>query len=224
MQRFADIVLSMMALILLSPFLLPLLLILRLTGEGEIFYLQVRCGRNGLRFQVLKFATMLKNSPQIMTGSLTIDNDPRVLPVGKFLRKTKINELPQLWNVLRGDMSIIGPRPLTPEVFLAYSHEVQDQLNRLRPGISGIGSVVFRDEEGVLGNQDSPQEFYRTVIAPFKARLEIWYYQNANFIIYAGLIFLTMWVVVYPRSQLVWRWFPDLPQPPEELRRYWEKT
>ena len=103
-----------MALVLLSPLLLPLMFILRVTGEGEIFFPQSRVGRGGKDFKLYKFATMLKDSPNMGTGTVTVKNDPRVLPMGGFLRKTKINELPQLINIFNGDMSVIGPRPSNP--------------------------------------------------------------------------------------------------------------
>ena len=109
MERFFDILFSALALLVLSPLLLPIVLILKLSGEGEIFFLQERIGKGGQVFKLFKFATMLKDSPNIGTGTVTMKGDPRVLPVGKFLRKTKINELPQLLNIFFGDTSVIGP-------------------------------------------------------------------------------------------------------------------
>ena len=120
MQRGMDIVLSFLALVVLSPLLFTTCIILRFTGEGEIFFYQTRIGLGGEKLKIIKFATMLKESPNIATGSVTIKNDPRILPAGKFLRRTKINELPQLINVLKGDMSIIGPRPQTQRCFDAF--------------------------------------------------------------------------------------------------------
>ena len=111
MQRLFDIIFSGIALVLLSPLLLPLMFILRVTGEGEIFFPQSRVGRGGKHFKLYKFATMLKDSPNMGTGTVTVKNDPRILPIGGFLRKTKVNELPQLINIFNGDMSVIGPRP-----------------------------------------------------------------------------------------------------------------
>ena len=109
MERFFDIFFSGLALLVLSPLLVPIVLILRFSGEGEIFFLQERIGKGGQVFKLFKFATMLKDSPNIGTGTVTMKGDPRVLPVGKFLRKTKINELPQLLNIFFGDTSVIGP-------------------------------------------------------------------------------------------------------------------
>ena len=108
MQRMLDIFFSGLAIFCLSPLLLPIACILRITGEGEVFFIQNRVGRKSDQFGLIKFATMLKDSPNIGTGEITINNDPRVLPLGKFLRKSKINELPQLWNILVGDMSVVG--------------------------------------------------------------------------------------------------------------------
>ena len=117
MTRVCDIFFSALALVFLSPLLIPIALLLRFTGEGEVFFVQERVGLNQQTFGLLKFATMLKDSANIGSGTITVRNDPRVLPVGKVLRKTKINELPQLLNILRGDMSVIGPRPLTRNHF-----------------------------------------------------------------------------------------------------------
>ena len=104
MRRFIDFLLSLIALVVLSPLLFPVILILKCTGEGEIFYVQKRCGLGGKEFGLLKFATMLKNSPNIGAGEITLKEDPRVLPFGKLLRKSKLNELPQLWNIFVGNM------------------------------------------------------------------------------------------------------------------------
>ena len=123
MERFFDIFLSALGLLVFSPLLIFVALILRFSGEGEILFLQERVGRNRKVFNIFKFATMLKDSPKIGTGTISIKNDPRVLPVGKILRRTKINELPQLLNILIGDMSIVGPRPLTSKSFDFYSFE-----------------------------------------------------------------------------------------------------
>ena len=124
MERIFDILFSSIAIILLLPLLIPVSIILKVTGEGEIFFLQERIGKNRSTFNLYKFATMIKDSPNIGTGTITIKNDPRVLPFGKFLRRSKINELPQLLNILLGDMSIIGPRPLTISNFEAYSDRI----------------------------------------------------------------------------------------------------
>ena len=217
MTRLFDIVFSGIALILMSPLFLPIIIALRLTGEGEIFYKQVRIGRGGESFNLLKFATMLKDSPRIGAGTITLADDPRVLPLGRFLRKSKINELPQLVNILVGQMSVIGPRPLTMDQFKNYSAEGRELIFRNRPGLSGLGSIVFRDEESLLGASDQPKRFYQTVIAPYKEELELWYHDRRRLSDYFILIFLTAWVVVFPRSKLLWRIFASVPKPNEKL-------
>jgi lipopolysaccharide/colanic/teichoic acid biosynthesis glycosyltransferase len=199
-MRLIDIFLSLFALLIFSPVLLACILILRCTGEGEIFYTQIRIGKNNLPFKLYKFATMLKNSPNIGTGTITIENDPRVLPFGHFLRKSKINELPQLINIVLGDMSIIGPRPLTPENYNMYSEHVKDKLAKVRPGLSGVGSIIFRDEERFLTTQANASEIYRDIITPFKGKLEIWFVTNKSLKLYFLLICLTILVVFFSWS------------------------
>jgi lipopolysaccharide/colanic/teichoic acid biosynthesis glycosyltransferase len=217
MQRLLDILLSSAALLLLAPLLLPICLALRLTGEGEVFFRQARIGRDGREFGLLKFATMLKNSPNLGTGTVTVKNDPRVLPLGRFLRKTKINELPQLLNILRGDMSIVGPRPQTRRCFDAFPPDSRAAIVQVRPGLSGVGSIVFRDEEELMHASAEPERFYDEVIMPYKGRLEQWYVANQGLWVYLALIALTAWVVLFPRGNPVWKVFPDLPRPPAGL-------
>lgn len=217
MQRLLDILLAGIALLILLPVLLPVCLVLRLTGEGEVFFRQQRVGRGGVRFGLFKFATMLKASPSIGTGTVTVKDDLRVLPVGRFLRKTKINELPQLLNVLAGDMSIIGPRPQTTRCFDAFPVRSRIEIVKVRPGLSGIGSIIFRDEENMLHASADPDSFYDNVIMPYKGQLEEWYVRNQGFRTYVRSIFATLWVVVFPRSQLIWSLFPSLPRPPDVL-------
>ena len=218
MQRFFDILFSGFALLLLLPMLAPIVVLLKITGEGEVFYLQDRVGKNGTTFKLYKFATMLKNSASLTTGTVTVKNDPRVLPAGKFLRKTKINELPQLLNILFGDMSVIGPRPLTIQTFNCYSPSVQKIIKKVRPGLSGIGSIIFRGEEDILAGESSTVDFYSTKIAPYKGALEEWYVANYTIRIYFTAIFATVWVVFSPKSNFAWQAFPGLPPPPLVLR------
>jgi lipopolysaccharide/colanic/teichoic acid biosynthesis glycosyltransferase len=219
MQRVLDILFSGLALLVLSPLLLPVALILRFTGEGEVFFIQQRVGRAGRLFGLYKFATMLKNSPNMGTGTVTVRDDPRVLPMGGFLRKTKINELPQLLNILKGDMSIIGPRPQTQRCFNAFPPQSQAEIVKVRPGLSGIGSIVFRDEEGLMHASAEPERFYDEVIMPYKGKLEEWYVAHRGLVTYISCIALTVWVVLFPRSSLTWRVFPSIPSPPDALSR-----
>lgn len=213
-----DIILALLGLVLLSPLLIPVMIILRLTGEGEVFYLQSRIGFRNKPFHIIKFATMLKNSPNLGTGSITLRNDPRVLPFGRFLRKTKINELPQLINVLNGSMSLVGPRPQMPVDLEKFPPETRNIIYRVKPGITGIGSIVFRDEEKWISAQRGDHHaYYREHIAPYKADLEMWYQRKASVLTDFLLLFITAWVVVFPSSNLVYRVFRSLPEPPASL-------
>ena len=219
MTRFFDLFFAIVALVLLAPFLLPVIVILRFTGEGEVFYVQRRVGLGETCFGLVKFATMLKDSPRMGTGTITVKNDPRVLPVGALLRKTKINELPQLWNIIMGDMSLIGPRPLTPDAFAMYPGHMKTKISSVRPGLSGIGSIVFRDEESLMTRQKDPTEFYRSTIAPYKAELELWFVENRSIWLYFKCIAITAWVVLNPSSTTAFSVFKSMPKPPSEVRR-----
>ncbi len=220
MQRVCDIIFSISACILLLPFAIPIVLILALTGEHEIFYAQSRVGENGKEFPLLKFATMLKNSPSMGTGEITIKNDPRVLPFGRILRSTKVNELPQLLNILFGQMSFVGPRPLTPKHFNFYSEHEKSIVASMKPGLTGVGSIVFRDEEGILDRfVKGPEkaEYYRTVITPYKAELEGWYKERRSLGLYFKIIAATACAVLNVPSNVYLSWFTDLPAPPASL-------
>jgi lipopolysaccharide/colanic/teichoic acid biosynthesis glycosyltransferase len=158
---------------------------------------------------------MLENSPNLGSGSLTLKNDPRVLPIGSFLRKTKINELPQILNIIIGDLSIVGPRPQMQVDFEKFSDEVQRKIYNVRPGLTGIGSIVFRDEESLISvanKKEDPHDFYKRVIAPYKGELEMWYQSNCSFFLDLQLIFMTAWVILAPNSRLYEKWFKDLPK------------
>ena len=221
MQRFFDIIFSALALIVLAPVLIPVMIILKFTGEGEIFFTQHRVGKGGKMFGLFKFATMLKDSPNIGTGTITIQGDSRVLPFGKFLRKSKINELPQLINIIKGDMSIIGPRPQDTRCFMVFDEKDQESIKKIRPGLSGIGSIIFRDEEGIMAREEikDKEHFYDNVISPYKGKVESWYVENQSLGLYFQLIWLTVAVVLFPHRELHYaKLFKDFPEPPEELR------
>ena len=212
-KRFLDILFSLIALIILSPVFILIILILLLTGEHEVFYKQERVGYKNSMFGIWKFATMLKDSPNMGSKDLTMRNDPRVTAFGKFLRKSKLNELPQLINILTGEMSLTGPRPLMKNGFDRYSDEMKAKVYNVKPGLTGIGSIVFRDEELIITKSHlSPQECYRTVILPNKGALEIWYQQHLSFFTDFMILFLTGWYIFFPHSNLVYKVFPSLPK------------
>ncbi len=209
MQRFFDILFSGLAISVLSPLFFLVVCILRFTGEGEVFFRQPRVGKNKVSFSLLKFATMLKSSEKIGAGTVTLKDDFRVLPVGKFLRKTKINELPQLFNIIRGDMSVIGPRPLHKKQFSFYSIEDQNIIASTMPGLSGVGSIIFRDEEKILQNSNDPDDTYKEEITPKKAALEKWYVKNKSIGLYFKLIFMTLIAVSLSNIDMK-KFFTDL--------------
>jgi len=213
-KRLLDIVVSSITLIVLLPVFIPIIIILRFSAEGEIFYFQERLGLYNSKFQIWKFATMIKNSMNMGTGSITLQNDPRVTRIGSFLRKTKINELPQIINILRGDISLVGPRPLVAKTYFAYNEEVQSKIYNVKPGLTGIGSIIFRDEESIISavKDEDPHEFYKRIIAPYKGKLEMWYQSNCSFLLDLQLIFMTAWVILVPNTKLYEKWFKDLPK------------
>lgn len=213
LKRISDFLIALLALVLLLPVFVPVIILLLLTGEHEVFYFQKRIGYRNRPFNIWKFATMVKNSPNIGTGEITLRNDPRVTPLGRFLRKTKINELPQIINVLKGDMSIVGPRPLMEVSFNLYEPAVRERIYQTKPGITGIGSLVFRDEEKILSDADDPRAMY-AAIYPYKAELEMWYLKNRSLTTDYSIIFLTAWSIIFPRQSLTDRIFGNLPPRP----------
>jgi lipopolysaccharide/colanic/teichoic acid biosynthesis glycosyltransferase len=215
MPRIIDVLLSILALLVLLPLFIPIVIILLLTGEHKVFYLQTRVGYKNKDFKIIKFATMLSNSANMGSGSLTLKNDPRVLPFGTFLRKTKINELPQILNIIIGDLSIVGPRPQMQVDFEKYSDDVQGKIYNVRPGLTGIGSIIFRDEESLISlaaENENPHDFYKRVIAPYKGELEIWYHSHRSVFLDSQLIFMTAWAIVSPETRVYEKWFKDLPK------------
>ena len=212
-KRVLDIIISLTALLILLPLFIPIVFILKFTGEGEVLYFQKRVGKNLIEFEIIKFATMLKNSPNLGDGIYTADEDFRILKFGKFLRKTKINELPQIFNILKGDISIVGPRPLVDKTFNAYSEKIKSKIYNIKPGLTGIGSIVFRDEESLISSVkgEDPHQFYKRVIAPYKGELEMWYQKNMSLILDFKLIFLTAWLIIFSESKLYEKWFKNLP-------------
>jgi len=221
MQRLFDLVISGLAILVMIPLLLPIILLLRITGEGEVFFSQERIGKGGSLFSLHKFVTMLKDSPNIGSGTLTVQNDPRILPLGNFLRKTKINELPQLFNVFKGDMCIVGPRPQSPRNFSAFSEDVQKNIMLVSPGLTGLGSIFFSDEEAMLTSAINHDEFYDSVIMPYKGQLETWYVNHATILIDLKIVYVTALKIIFPKLSLnLSKFFDGMPNPPKELQKF----
>jgi lipopolysaccharide/colanic/teichoic acid biosynthesis glycosyltransferase len=220
-KRIADIFFAALALLLLLPVFVVIAFLLRFSGEGEIFYRQERVGKSGEVFGILKFATMLKDSANMGHGTLTVRNDPRITIVGKWLRLTKINELPQFWNVLVGDMSFVGPRPLTIKGMARFNEQELKRIHQLQPGITGIGSLVFRDEEKLvtlykdLGND--PREYYTNYINPYKVKLEMWYFENQTFTVDFLIILTTLYSIITNNRKIAFKTFNNLPPLPKSL-------
>ena len=212
-KRITDLVIAVLALVILSPLLIISIIILLVTGEHEVFFVQKRVGYKNELFNIIKFASMLKNSPNIGTGEITLRNDPRVTWFGRFLRMTKLNELPQIFNVLKGDMSIVGPRPLMAVSFRQYPEEIQQIIYNCKPGMTGIGSLIFRDEEKIVSAAPDPQAMY-TAIYSLKGALEIWYQKHASLSTDLMIVFLTAWSIVFPNNKLIYKVFKDLPPMP----------
>jgi lipopolysaccharide/colanic/teichoic acid biosynthesis glycosyltransferase len=213
-KRLLDLGIASSAFLILLPFFLPIVIILKFTGEGEVFYLQERIGYKNSKFKIWKFATMLKDSLNMGTGSITLENDFRVTKFGKFLRKTKINELPQLYNLIKGDIAIVGPRPVLEQDWKLYPESIINKIYDVKPGLTGIGSIIFRDEESLMSSvkDEDYHKFYKRVIAPYKGKLEIWYQANQSMLLDFKLIFLTALVIIYPNNTFHEKWLKDLPK------------
>ncbi len=220
-KRVCDVTVATAVLVVTAPLFVPLVIGLRLTGEGEVFYRQTRVGYRRNRFGILKFATMLKNSPSLGTGDITLRNDPRITPLGGFLRRSKLNELPQVLNVVSGDLSLVGPRPLMPVSFEMYTSEVQEVVYDSRPGITGLGSLVYRDEESLVTAATDAgidaRRFYREAIYPYKGDLELYYRRERGFWTDLKILVGTAVSVIAPELDVAAWLFPDMPTRPDAL-------
>jgi lipopolysaccharide/colanic/teichoic acid biosynthesis glycosyltransferase len=212
-KRIIDILIAAIALVILSPLLILPMIILLFTGEHEVFFFQKRVGYKNKLFNIWKFATMLKNSPNMGTGEITLRNDPRVTRFGKCLRTSKLNELPQIINVFKGDMSIVGPRPLMNVSFKQYPESVQEIIYNCKPGMTGISSLIFRDEEKIVSAATDPYAMYAAIYS-YKGTLELWYQKHASLYTDFKIIFLTAWSIIFPKNKTVYSFFKDLPQWP----------
>lgn len=215
-KRIFDIITSGIAILILSPILIPVIIGLRFSGEGYIWYKQERLGYKNKPFLIWKFATMLKNSANMSGGYITVKNDPRLTPMGNFLRKSKINELPQLFNIFMGSMSVVGPRPVMKVSFEAYPDNIKKVIYDVKPGLTGLGSIIFRDEEELITEEKNTggdiYKFYANKIYPFKGELEIWYQNHKTFLLDLKIIFVTAWVIFNTNSKIYEKIFKTLPK------------
>ncbi len=223
LKRLMDILLSGIVLVIVLIPLAIVIAILKLTGEHEAFYFQERIGQFGKTIYVSKLVTMIKNSPNLGSQDLTIRHDPRILPVGRVLRKTKLNEFPQFWDVLVGKLSLVGWRPLMPRGFSDYSPEVQQKIVKAKPGLTGLGSIVFRDEEAVISKAQmigrDLRTCYREDILPFKGALECWYVDNQSLWVDVKILVATAVAILMPSWKGYRNWFHGLPTPESALVR-----
>ena len=207
-KRFFDIVFAVIGLLLTSPIVLFVILLKKITGEKEVFYIKGRVGKGGKLFPFIKLSSMIPAQKGEKTSSLTLSNDSRITPLGHFIRKTKIDEFPQFVNILRGELSFIGPRALMPKIHKDYSKKVKQELTKIRPGVTGLATVVFRNEAELLAQSDytNELEFYKEVIAPAKGAIEMIYTKNQGFILDFTILLLTIWQIFIPQSLLGYKW------------------
>jgi lipopolysaccharide/colanic/teichoic acid biosynthesis glycosyltransferase len=180
MPRAFDFFFALAALLLLSPLLLVLALLVRLTSPGPVLHRGLRIGREGVPFAVYKFRTMIPGAAQVGPG-ITRSGDSRITSVGRFLRRTKLDELPQLFNVLKGEMSLVGPRPEDPRYVAVYTSE-QRRLLSVRPGITSAASIRFRHEERLLAGASDWERTYMETVLPEKLRIDMNYLETRSFI------------------------------------------
>jgi lipopolysaccharide/colanic/teichoic acid biosynthesis glycosyltransferase len=212
-KRVFDFIFALILIIVLMPVFVLIIILLLIFNREEVFYLQKRIGLNNTYFNIFKFSSMLKGALFMPGGAITLRNDPRVTKIGKLLRITKLNELPQLFNVLLGNMSFVGPRPIMDDGFALYSIDAQSVLYKSKPGITGISSLVFRDEELLVTNSGiEPYLFYKEYVFPYKSKLEIWYYENKSFVIDLIILFFTGIKIIAPKSKLEFKIFKSLPK------------
>lgn len=209
--RFFDILISILAILIFSPIIIFVCAFNGLTGEKQIFYLQDRIGKNGNKFKIFKFATMLKNSVNMKGGGFTENNDYRFLPLGFFMRRTKINELPQLLNVIRGEMSLVGFRPLLEESFLKAKHIGNIEIYSVLPGITGPASIILRNEEQLIAAHHNKKEYYFNNILPLKVSLDEWWKNNRKIYNYFAILFLTALSLFLPLHLLPIKILKGLP-------------
>jgi lipopolysaccharide/colanic/teichoic acid biosynthesis glycosyltransferase len=199
-KRAFDVSAALLGLFCLSPLFLLIAILVKRDSDGPVFFRQERIGKGFRPFQIYKFRTMLRNGPQL-GGPITCGADPRVTRIGRVLRRTKIDELPQLINVLKGEMSIVGPRPEVRRYVEAY-REVYEEVLIVRPGITDLASVKFCDEAALLGDYRNPEEMYLTRILPEKLKLGKEYVRRSSLIFDLTVVFKTLAVLIRARESL----------------------
>ena len=197
MKRLFDFIVVSIVLTLLTPLMGMIALLIKASSPGPIFFRQDRVGLKEKRFKVLKFRSMVERAEEIGT-SVTTQNDPRITPVGRVLRRTKLDELPQLINVFKGDMSFVGPRPDVPEIVEKYNPEMR-RIFKIRPGITSVATLHLKNEEGILVQVDDPDTFYEEVLVPLKVKLAMEHVDKNSFTFDLKVLFQTIWMLTLGR-------------------------
>lgn len=204
-KRLFDIAACSIGLLLLAPLFGLIAVLIKLSSPGPVFYVGKRAGKGNAPFKIYKFRTMYETPASYMGPKVTSSNDPRVTPVGRWLRDTKINEFPQLWNVIKGDMSLVGPRPEDPDIVMEWTEDERNEILSVRPGITSPASVIYHDEEKLIDLRNV-MGIYLEEILPKKLRLDLLYARHRSFFADLDILFLTM-LIIFPR--LLKRGMPD---------------
>lgn len=194
LKRLFDIIFSFLGLLFLLPVFLIIAVAIKLDSKGSVFFKQIRVGKDGKEFKIYKFRTMVVDAEK-KGMQITVDGDSRITKLGYYLRKTKIDELPQLINVLLGDMSFVGARPEVPKYVAMYAED-QRSILRIRPGITDIASIEYRDENSLLAKSNNPEETYIKEIMPRKIELNIQYIKDISIVTDIKLIFKTIFKII----------------------------
>ncbi|HDN78947.1 MAG TPA: sugar transferase [Chloroflexi bacterium] len=197
LKRIFDILIASIGLIAFSPLMLIIAILIKLDSPGPIFYRAPRVGKNGKPFRMFKFRTMVANAEKI-GPPITVGDDPRITRIGARLRSSRLDELPQLINVLCGEMSMVGPRPETPYFVEKFSPEQREVL-KVKPGMTGLAQITFRHEEEILSNPGALDEEYMNVILPPKLALDLEYIKHQSLLLDVKTLFQTAWVLLMDR-------------------------
>ncbi len=195
MKRLFDIVASLIGLIVFAPVMLIIAIVVKMTSPGPVLFSQKRLTKGMKEFNIYKFRSMVSNEFREKNTVQIKGSSNEITPIGKFMRKTKLDELPQFWNILKGDMSFIGPRPELPRR-LKYYNSKQKEIFSVRSGISSLASIVFSDEEYLMNQVEDPEKFYIEQIMPYKIELNLYYIENQSFFYDIWLIIATLLKII----------------------------
>jgi len=198
-KRTFDLIVAGCGLLVILPALIIIALAIKKTSEGPVFFRQIRVGRNERPFRIMKFRTMTVDAP-LRGPQITMGADPRITPIGTVLRRYKLDELPQLFNVVWGDMSLVGPRPETPDYVALYPQDERREIFQVRPGITDNASIIFSNESELLGRAEDPLDYYVSTILPKKRALYLDYVRNRSFFGDIAIVWRTILVILNSRG------------------------